>query len=242
MPISYPPVNTFLYKFLEPTARMVLGFTAEDGATVYSDDYGARAATIVGTPRFLTTASGVPYIDLRNPSGTETDYLSIPSATWNAPTKELTIIAIAKPNALPSVGVGAALVSKITGGAGNDSAWQLGYLGTTTMRGEIFDASNTNVVANASTATTAWAFNALRFTPSTELKTWYNGSTGINTTSIPAAIKTVTSAVTIGRRPAPGTPQWFDGQIALVAIYASLLHDDHIAALYQQAVTYGVAS
>lgn len=80
----------------------------------------------------------------------------------------------------------------------------------------------------ASFATGQWLFAAGRYTPSTELKLWYNNETYTNTTSIPASIADTAVPFGMGRIGIG----YFPGRITLAFLCAAALSDETISTLY----------
>lgn len=217
----------FLLPFLRlPAVRFCLGFTASDGAVIYSEDIGAREFTINGAPDFSSDTVGLPRLDFDGAA----DYLSVADANWNSPTGAFTLFVAL--NASPAVAM--RIVSKEPGGS--NRAFELYYNDSTstsiTMNVNSDGTSGgikSTTLANGAPGTGAKNFIVARYRPSTSIAIWGNGNVISDPASIPASVFNSTGAMEIGRRPA-GT-NYFDGYLYLVCMCAADIDTAHIATI-----------
>lgn len=95
-------------------------------------------------------------------------------------------------------------------------------------------------VASSAAVGIGWAFVCGRFDPSTEQKLWINGTTYINTTSIPASIANVSNAFSVGAN--GGGSSFFGGNVALVFLAQAAVPDIFIDTYFQMtAPLFGVS-
>lgn len=115
---------------------------------------------------------------------------------------------------------------------GTNNAYSLERKATGEIRFTIYNSNTAYAVDTAVTvAAGAWTFVCGRFDPSTELKVWANGETGVNTTSIPASIDTDAADFSIGASGTPGS--YLDGAISLAWVSNQYLSDQYIDTFYQ---------
>lgn len=190
--------------------------------------------TINGNPTYNYTTQGAGYIDL---DGTG-DYLSrADEASLDILGTETSVASAVRGLTLGGwfwLDAGSAdggLITKRSAAAGNFSY----YLRITgTDDGSLSVSSNgsteTSVSAAGAVLTAGWYFIAGRFTPSTELKVWVNGSSSINTTSIPASIFQGSGALNIGGF--GGGSGLINGRASNCFLCGALLSDTAISNLY----------
>lgn len=100
----------------------------------------------------------------------------------------------------------------------------------------------TGVTGNSSVTATAgkWAFLVGRFTPSTEIAFWHNGTKDTNVVGIPATLFNSSAMLIIGAYNA-GAAGLFTGSIGTCFLCASAISDVIVKNLYQQTrAMYGV--
>lgn len=93
--------------------------------------------------------------------------------------------------------------------------------------------ADTTVTSGVTQATGQWYFVVGRFTPSTEMAIWVNGTKTTNTTSIPASAVSGAQQLELGRLNSTNG-QLLDGRIALAFLCAALLTDDQISHLFER--------
>lgn len=95
-------------------------------------------------------------------------------------------------------------------------------------------------LAGGAIAASAWYYIVGRFTPSTEMAVFINGTKYTNIVSIPAALNDSATAFEIGRTNAAS---YLDGYASMCFLCATALSDAIIGQLYEQSrVAYGVLS
>lgn len=225
----------FLLPFLRlPALRFCLGMTATDGATMYTEDIGAREWSINGGVTFASDAVGLPVATFNGSTG----YLSAADAGWNSPTGTFTLMAVVSATAA----VGMRILSKEPGGT--NRAYELLYNVSTattltfsvSLDGTIGNTVAVNLAAGAPANGTN--FIVARYRAGTQLALWGNGAVATNSTSVPAACFDATGAVNIGRRTA-GT-DYLNGAIYMLAMCGADIASDHITLLQNHVGKFGI--
>jgi hypothetical protein len=187
-----------------------------------------RHLTNNGSTAFAVHNNLVPYADL---DGTD-DYFSRADETGLDITGALTLVTICWFDAFPSTAT--ELIGKYGSGvirsygvlAGGGSA-------TASMIVTTDGTPATNVLVSSPTLSTdLWHTIVGRYTPSSELAIFSNGTWNRNTTSIPASIYSGAESFRFGYRNAANS--FLNGRIKLGALYATDLSDDAITWLYEQ--------
>lgn len=197
----------------------------------------ARALTYNGNPVYNVHNSTTPYIDL---DGTG-DYLSRADETDLDIAGTETIYASGLRGLTfggwfwtDSVSANSTLLAKWNP-TGNQRGYILNVLTTFTLEFGISVDGTASVTASSvvgSHTNSSWWFIACRFTPSTEMKIYYNQYTATNTTSIPASAFVNTANLTIGAR--SDAAQLVDGRAACCFLSANAIPDAIISQLFQQ--------
>lgn len=148
------------------------------------------------------------------------NHFSITSAAVNKITGALTVICFFRLNAL---GAEQGLISK-WGAAGNRSYRLL----ISSLNAILFQVSSNGTLTTTATSTLTpvvdtWYFALGEYNPSTSLTLVVNGTTDINTTSIPASIFDSTAALLLGST----NGSLLDGDLALPSLHASVFNSAH---------------
>lgn len=206
-----------------PGARLVTAFRDSTETTIDPETGAAAGVQIVSAPVLYTAAGGGPYFDL---DGTA-DYLYVEKADHTEPLLQATMIIVYNPDA--------AAVARICGawaGGGNDK-YQITLDASNNVAASVTADGSTAKTATQSSGYTAGAWNmaALVFKPSSYVRIWANGNATSNVTAIGAGLFNATSDLFIGAsNSTPTTP--LNGKVGLFALYGTVIHDDHLAALY----------
>jgi hypothetical protein len=226
----------FLQRFLDelPAVRTLVGFSATDATYVNAADANALQYTINGGVVISTTANGVPYATFNGTTG----YLSVATNTTVEVANELTLLLAFYPTSLAA----AAYVMAKESGAPNRS-YGLYFDATTGTVGFTISADGTTNQTHGSTAAVVvntWNFVAARFTPSTEMALFVNGTKSHLVAAVPASIYAGAAELAIGARSTGLTP--LPGNIAVAAVCSGLISDDHLALLRAHCQAWGVAA
>lgn len=116
--------------------------------------------------------------------------------------------------------------------AGNQRSYVLLDSTTTFRFGVSSNGTLETVVDSQARSTGAWYFLVGRFTPSTEIAIFANGTKSVNTTSIPASVFGSTAAFEIARRTSAGTE--IDGRVSIGFLCAAALSDTLITYLWER--------
>lgn len=100
-------------------------------------------------------------------------------------------------------------------------------------------ANSPGITSSVAYTTGVWRYVIGRFTPSTEIAIFDNGTKTTNTSSIPASIFNSTAQLDLGRY--PGHASFHNGRMTLAFMCAAALSDDLITSLFNQSrVFFGV--
>lgn len=237
MTVSRATPTDFLLPFLRlPALRICVGMTTEDGATVYSEDLGARQLTIAGAPTFGSTDRGIPFIWLNG----STDYLSVADASWNSPSGMITAFCVHKPD--DTATASQAMISKWK--TGGNTSWIVRK--TTAIRFEVSNDGSTSFAITNTAPAASWQLTVGQFEPSTAVRVW-NSLAGTplatNSTSIPASMFNSSGALMIGAFPnsLDVASNFYDGQIAVAGFCAAKVDATYITSLIDHCRKFGVA-
>lgn len=223
-PLNFDLLGPFL---AVPGQRVLTAYSETTETTGAIEGGSSNSVTLTGSPVLYTAAGGGPYFNLNGSS----QYMTIAHDDWTEPLLQATMIVLYNPDSAQTE----SLCGSYTGG------------GQSKMRLDIDSSNNVNAVvtADGSTAKTAtqasgythstWNMAALIFSPSTYVRCWANGSGTSNTTSIGSGLHNTTSALYIGTASAAAN---LIGKVGLFAVYATVVHDDHLSLLYAHALQF----
>lgn len=208
-----------------PNLRGFWPMSSQDNSgNAYDLSGQGRTLTNNGTATFDVYNNVVPFVDLNGSS----QYMSRADESALDISSALTLGVWFRPDVVTG---SQGLVSKYTV-SGSQQSYLL-YLNAATLYADISSTgANDFTVTIAGTTASVWHFGALRFTPSTELAVWLDGTKAVNTTSIPASLFNSTAALQLGLFNTSGT--YLNGGLALAFVCAAALTDQLIGSLFQR--------
>lgn len=222
-PLNYDLLGPFM---AVPGQRMLSAYSITTETVGYVEGT-TNAVTLTGSPVVYTASGGGPYLSLDG----STQYASVAHGDYVEPLKQATIIILYYPTSAQNEDI----VGSYAGGG--QSKYKIAIDSSLNVVAAVTADGSTQKAATQASgyAANAWNMAALIFSPSTYVRSWANGSATSNTTSIGSGLHDTTGALYIGSASAAAG---LTGYVGLVAIYATIVHDDHLSLLYAHALQF----